>query len=87
VSTRRDHDRLAKFSHLLAQIKFIILEIVIFIGFLLWLVDKIKHDFHISFGAAPTAELSTTAPSDLRRLPIPRQPSRENRIPHLMNLG
>ena len=46
-------DRLTEFSHRLAQIKFIILEIVIFIGFLLWLWDKVKHDFNINV-AAPT---------------------------------
>ena len=42
-------DGLTEFSHRLAQIKFIILEIVIFIGFLLWLWDKVKHDFNINF--------------------------------------
>jgi predicted tellurium resistance membrane protein TerC len=46
-------DLLAEFSHRLTQIKFIILEIVIFIGFLLWLYDKVKHDFNINF--SPTS--------------------------------
>ena len=31
---------------------FIILEIVIFVGFLQWLWDKVKHDFNISFATA-----------------------------------
>jgi hypothetical protein len=53
MSMRREPDRLIEFSHRLAQIKFIILEIVIFIGFLLWLWDKVKHDFNINF--APTS--------------------------------
>ena len=44
-----ERDRLIEFSYRLAQIKFIILEIVIFIGFLLWLYDKVKHDFNINF--------------------------------------
>jgi predicted tellurium resistance membrane protein TerC len=57
MSTFHTHDRfsdaLMTFSHRLAQIKFIILEIVIFIGFLLWLYDKVKHDFNINF--SPTS--------------------------------
>jgi hypothetical protein len=48
------HDPLIEFSYLLAQIKFIVFEIVIFIGFMLWLWDKIKHDFHRSIAATPT---------------------------------
>jgi predicted tellurium resistance membrane protein TerC len=43
VQARR-RDPLAEFSHRLTQIKFILLEIVIFIGFLMWLWDKAKHD-------------------------------------------
>jgi hypothetical protein len=42
----RDHtsDWLTDFSHRLAQLKFIIFEIVIFLGFLVYLWDKVKHD-------------------------------------------
>ena len=43
-------DRLTRFSHTLTQIKFIILEIVIFVGFLLWLWDKVMRDFHLNVG-------------------------------------
>jgi len=59
----RHSDRLTQFSHTLTQIKFIILEIVIFIGFLLWLWDKVKHDFHVSFESTPAAASSMAAPS------------------------
>lgn len=45
----RHPDRLTEFSHRLAQIKFIILEIVIFIGFLLWVGDKLVDEYKIHF--------------------------------------
>ena len=62
MSARRHPDRLTEFSHRLAQIKFIILEIVIFIGFLLWLWDKVKHDFHVSFLETPAHAAETHDP-------------------------
>ena len=62
--SRRHPDRLAEFSHRLAQIKFIILEIVIFIGFLLWLWDKVKHDFHVSFLATPVVHAQSVGAPD-----------------------
>jgi hypothetical protein len=52
-------DGLTRFSHRLAQIKFVILEIVIFIGFLLWLYDKVKHDFNINFRPTPAHAQAT----------------------------
>ena len=61
--SQRHHDPLTEFSHRLAQIKFIILEIVIFIGFLLWLWDKVKHDFNISF-ATTSAHAQATEVRD-----------------------
>jgi hypothetical protein len=51
----RHPDRITEFSHRLAQIKFIILEIVIFIGFLFWLWDKVKHDFNSNIGSSTPA--------------------------------
>lgn len=60
---RRHPDPLIEFSHRLAQIKFIILEIVIFIGFLLWLWDKVRHDFNINF-APTTAHAQATETHD-----------------------
>lgn len=36
------------FSHLLTQIKLTLLDIVIFLGFLMWLWDKAKHRFRSS---------------------------------------
>jgi predicted tellurium resistance membrane protein TerC len=54
---RRSSDPLAEFSHRLTQIKFILLEIVIFVGFLMWLWDKVKHD--IPFLSPPSAQAST----------------------------
>src|SRR5579871_6109948 len=51
---RRPHpDPVEIFSHRLTKIKFIILELVIFIGFLLWLWEKVKRDFGISFPNTP----------------------------------
>lgn len=60
MSSRDDFP--TRFSHRLTQIKFIILEVVIFVGFLLWLFDKIKHDFHINFVAAPVSAASSAPP-------------------------
>ncbi len=50
---RRSPDPLTEFSHRLAQIKFIVLEIVIFVGFLLWLWDKVKHDYNLNISPTP----------------------------------
>jgi hypothetical protein len=61
---RRQSDRITEFSHRLAQIKFIILEIVIFIGFLLWLWDKVKHDFQINFSSTTDVHAQTTDARD-----------------------
>jgi hypothetical protein len=37
-------DRYAEFSNLLTQIKFILLELVIFLGFLIWFVKHVVRD-------------------------------------------
>jgi hypothetical protein len=42
--SRRHSDPLEQFSYRLTQIKFILFEIVIFIGFLMFLWDKVKYD-------------------------------------------
>jgi len=66
----RHPDRVIEFSHWLTQIKFIILEIVIFIGFMLWLYDKVKHDFNINF--SPTsAHAQEKEPHDPCRTTLP----------------
>ena len=54
ICVQRHSDPLADFSHRLSQIKFILLEIVIFLGFLMWLWDKAKHDIAF-FSQPPTA--------------------------------
>jgi hypothetical protein len=41
---RQYKDRLTQFSETLTKIKFIAFEVAIFIGFLLWLWGKVKHD-------------------------------------------
>ena len=50
-------DRLTQFSYLLAKIEFILFEIVIFLGFLLWLGGKVKHDY-LNFESTPMVEPS-----------------------------
>jgi hypothetical protein len=57
----RHSDPVLNFSHRLAQIKFIILEIVIFIGFLLWLWDKVKHDFVVNSSKPEEVSINTLA--------------------------
>jgi hypothetical protein len=37
-------DRYAEFSNILTQIKFILLELVIFLGFLIWFVKHVVRD-------------------------------------------
>jgi len=62
-------DRIAEFSHRLAQIKFIILEIVIFIGFLLWVGDKLIDEFKMHFSATPAHAAEVQKPCQAK-LPV-----------------
>jgi len=50
---RRSSDLLGEFSHRITQLEFIILKIVIFIGFVLWVWGKAKHDFQNNFEPPP----------------------------------
>ena len=45
---RSSSDLLTEFSHVLAKIKFVVLEIVIFLGFLVWVWDKAR-DYYVNF--------------------------------------
>ncbi len=70
----RHSDPLVTFSHRLTQIKFILLEIVIFLGFLMWLWDKAKHD--IPFLDHHRHEISTPyeAPATVEEIAFVRRP-------------
>lgn len=67
-------DRLTQFSYLLAKIEFILFEIVIFLGFLLWLGGKVKHDY-LNFESTPMVEPSPPRNGKSRPLPL-AQPSK-----------
>jgi hypothetical protein len=54
-------DPLASFSHLVFQVKFIILEVVTFVGFLCWIADKLGHDLW-----------PNSTRREVKRLPLPR---------------
>src|SRR6185437_5679795 len=63
-------DRLTQFSYLLAKIEFILFEIVIFLGFLLWLGAKVKHDY-LNFESTPRVEPSPPRNGKNRRFLSP----------------
>jgi hypothetical protein len=62
VPARRHPDRLTESGLRLSQIKFIILEIVIFISFLFWLWDEVKRDFNMSVSPPPAHAAETHHP-------------------------
>jgi len=73
----RESDWFEKFNKNLARIKFVLFEIVIFIGFLMFLWDKVKHDVLLIPAGSPSPVVSTPFPSG-SSLAAPAKPEEPN---------
>jgi hypothetical protein len=73
----RESDWFEKFNKYLARIKFVLFEVVIFIGFLMFLWDKVKHDVAFIPAGSPSAVVSMPIPSGSSPAP-PAKPEEPN---------